>query len=136
LIVTSFLWFVALKIGIKTLVNESENHPLLKDQDSREVFVDLTDLHLKGGLGTIWMIFRIREIFKSKWNYVWYVPLLLLIILVVLSPAIIPLFFTYLLFQIQYIGLGIIYAIIFIPISFLLVLLIGTVGLLGLSENI
>ena len=155
LVITSFLWFMVLRVGVKIIAEQSQesqivatikstsrkksktNSPIAPDiekQDSKEVFADLTNILLKGTLGDLWMIFRIRKVFESQWHYFWYIPLLLLVFLATLSPGLISLFFTYQLFLVGYIGLGIIYAIVFFPVSVLLLILMGMVGLLGLSD--
>ena len=82
-------------------VDKKKHQKTTNEKASEESFVDLTNIHLKGALGNIWMIFRLCEVFKLGWNYFWYIPLMLFLFLVALSPAIIPLFFTYKLFEIN-----------------------------------
>ncbi|PKO12233.1 MAG: hypothetical protein CVU39_25125 [Chloroflexi bacterium HGW-Chloroflexi-10] len=156
LVITSFLWFMTLRTGIKMLINESEykdkteilmeklqenidektSRRKTKEKNTKEILVDFTNIHLRGTIGNIWIIFRLGEVFKSRWNYIWYVPLALFLFIIALSPAIIPLFFTYQLFKINYIILGTIYAIIFFPVSFLLFILLVTISMLGFSTDV
>lgn len=140
LTITSFLWWMTLRAGIKFWVRRARELAKsglldIKEGNPEEPFPDLTNLLLKGTLGSMWMLFRIPGVLSSRWNYVWTIPLLVLLILVALSPALISWFFTYLLFQTGYLVLGVVYVAIFIPVSVLSLFLLGTAGLAGLSDT-
>lgn len=165
LILTSFIWFLALRLGSKLLVKESvqglREEELEKSKgtlpskklmnyapESEEVpeqsssipdklpkdLADLTDIHLKGTLGHLWMILRLRGVFSSWLHLFWYVPALVLVLAVVLSPILISLFFIIQIFNVGMFWLGLAYSILLIPYSALLVFLIATVAMLGLGE--
>lgn len=121
-IITSFIWFMILRRGIKLL------NDIVK---VNEEFGDATNILLDGALGHIWIILRIRRYFESKLNYIWYVPAAILFLVIMASPLLICIYFIVQLFAIKSLVLGIIYSILLIPYSALFLLLLLTASILG-----
>jgi hypothetical protein len=124
-IMTSFVWFMILRLGTKLLNQEI---------GVNEEFGDATNIVLDGAIGHIWIILRIRQFFKSKLNLIWYMPAVTLFLVVMASPVLICIYFIVQLFAAKSIVLGIIYSLLFIPYSALFLLLIATASILGMGE--
>jgi hypothetical protein len=122
---TAFVWFMLLRLGLK-LLNKT---PVNQDD-----FGDITNLALSGSLGHIWIIFRIGQFFRFRWNYLWYVPAVIVMLSVIISPLLVCLFFIIQLYTAGNLWLGLIYSVFFIPYSMLFILLIGTASILGVGE--
>jgi hypothetical protein len=125
LMITSFIWFQALRQGMKLL------H---KAVGLNQEFGDATNILLNGALGHMWIILRINKYFQSKVNYLWYVPALILFLTIMTSPLLLCVYFIFQLFIAKSIVLGIIYSVVFIPYSALFLSLISTASLLGLGD--
>lgn len=122
---TAFVWFMLLRLGLKILIKTAVN------QDD---YGDITNIVLSGSLGHIWIVFRIGQFFRSSWNYLWYVPAIILILSVIISPLLICLYFIIQLYTAGNLWLGLTYSFFFIPCSILFILLIGTASILGVGE--
>lgn len=125
LIITTFIWFMVLRLGMKLLyeaVGETED------------FGDVTNILLDGTLGQMWIILRVTQFFKSKWNLVWAIPVLLVVFTIVTSPLWICIYFIYQLFALGSILLGVLYGVILIPYAALFLLLFATAAILGVGE--
>ena len=125
-IITSFAWFLALRQGIK-LLHEAVG--------LNQEFGDATNILLNGALGHMWIILRISKYFKSRANYLWYAPALILFLMIMISPLLLCVYFIVQLFIAKSIVLGIIYSVLFIPYSVLFFALTSTASRFGL-ENI
>jgi hypothetical protein len=126
IIFTAFLWFMLLRLGQKILIAE-----IGEEQD----FGDITDISLSGPIGHTWLIFRIGGYLESKWNIIWYVPIVLIAICVILSPLLVSTFFVVQLFIMKSYMVATIYVICSVPYFILFFILLGTTAILGLAEN-
>jgi hypothetical protein len=125
LIFTTFIWFMVLRLGIKLLYEAV---------GVTEDFGDVTNILLEGTLGQMWIILRVTQLFKSKWNLVWAIPVLLVVFIIVTSPLLICIYFIVQLLALGRILLGVIYGIFLIPYAALFLLLLATAAILGLGE--
>jgi len=121
-IITSFLWFLILRRGLQ-LLSVAVGH--------NEEFGDATNILLDGALGHIWIILRIRQYFKSKMNFIWYVPAVFLFLVIMASPLLLCIYFIVQLFAAESIVLGVVYSIVFIPYFALFLLLLLTASIVG-----
>jgi hypothetical protein len=124
---TSFIWFMLLRIGLRLILS--------KRSGSEDDFGDVTNIALRGALGHLWIAIRIREFYKSKWNYLWYLPFLCIVLTVFLSPLLVCSFFIYELFKAGNLVLGSVYAGLLIPFLAFFLLLFCTAAILGMGEN-
>lgn len=124
---TSFIWFMLLRIGLKLILNRRSG----SDDD----YGDVTNIALKGAIGHLWIAIRIREFYESRWNYLWYLPFLCIVLTVFLSPLLVCSFFIYQLFHAGNLLLGFIYTGLLIPFLAFFLLLICTAAILGIGEN-
>lgn len=124
---TSFIWFMLLRIGMRLILNERPG----PDED----YGDITNVSLKGPLGHLWIALRIKEFYKSKWNYLWYLPFLAVVLTVFLSPLLVCGFFIYQLFRSGALVLGFVYGGLLIPYLSFFLLLVCTAAILGIGEN-
>lgn len=146
LILTSIVWFLGLRMTLKIIskeatkidVNQKEtksgNTSITMDRISE--YPDVTNLTLKGVLGHLWILMRIKDFFKSKFNLIWYIPLILFAILVLISPLFTCLYFIIQLFLLGSNITGIIYLCILIPFIILFIVLIGMTSLLSISSKL
>jgi hypothetical protein len=124
-IITTFIWFMVLRLGMKLLYEQV---------GSIEDFGDVTNILLDGSLGQMWIILRIMQYFKSKLNLIWAVPVMILLLTIITSPILICIFFIFQLFSLGSIILGVLYSIFLIPFASLFLLLIATAAILGIGE--
>jgi hypothetical protein len=124
---TSFIWFMLLRIGLRLILNDHTS----SDDD----YGDITNISLKGPLGHLWIALRIRASYKSSWNYLWYFPLLGVLLTVFLSPLLVCSFFVLQLFRSHNLLLGFLYGGLLIPYLVFCLLLVCTAGLLGVGES-
>jgi hypothetical protein len=124
---TSFIWFMLLRIGLRLILSEHAG----SDDD----YGDVTNLALKGPLGHLWIALRIKEFYKSTWNYLWYLPLLAVVMVIFMSPLLVCGFFVRQLFVSGALVLGCVYAALLIPYLAFFLLLLCTAGILGVGEN-
>ena len=124
---TSFIWFMLLRIGLRLILN--------KRTGSEDDFGDVTNIALRGALGHLWIAIRIREFYRSKWNYLWYLPFLGIVLTVFLSPLLVCSFFIYELFKAGNLALGIVYTGLLMPFLAFFLLLLCTAAILGMGEN-
>jgi hypothetical protein len=124
---TSFIWFMLLRIGLRLILTEHAG--------SDDEYGDVTNVVLKGPLGHLWIALRIKEFYKSKWNYLWYLPFLAVVLTVFMSPLIVCSFFIRQLFRSGELVLGILYGGLLIPYLAFFVLLVCTAAILGMGEN-
>jgi hypothetical protein len=125
LIIMTFIWFILLRLSLRILG---------KERDAKDDFGDVTNVVLNGPISYIWIAFRIGKFFDSRWNYLWYVPTVALVAIIVFSPLFICLYFIIELFGMGSIWLGLIYGIIFFPFSAMFLLLLVTSLMLGIGE--
>ena len=78
---TAFIWFMLLRIGLKLILNRRSG----SDDD----YGDVTNIALRGAIGHLWIAIRIREFYESRWNYLWYLPFLCIVLTVFLSPLLV-----------------------------------------------
>lgn len=121
----TFCWFMLLRLGVKLLTRE---------RGTEEEFGDVANIVLNGILGHIWLIFRIGNLVRL-WSYLWYLPLLVLLVIVVLSPTLVCLFFIIQLFIAGSFALGVTYSVFFVPFAIISLLLLGTTAILGYGER-
>jgi hypothetical protein len=129
LTITSFIWYLALRRGVKLLSIEIE---------ASEDFGDATNILLDGALGQVWIVFKISRHWDlvSRLNFIWYLPAIILILVVLASPLLLCIYFIIQLFILGSIFLGIVYSILFIPYSALFLLLISTSASLSIENMI
>lgn len=125
LIIMTFIWFILLRLSLRILG---------KKRDVKDDFGDVTNVVLNGPISYIWIAFRIGTFFDSRWNYLWYVPMVVLVATIVLSPFFICLYFIVVLFGMGSFLLGLIYSIIFIPFFAMFLLFLVTSLILGMGE--
>ncbi len=125
LIFVTFIWFMLLRLSLKILV---------KQRGAEDDFGDVTNVVLNGPISYIWIVYRIGKFFDSRWNYLWYLPTIVLVAAIVISPLLICLYFIVELFSMGSFWLALIYSIIFIPFSAMFLLFIVTSLILGLGE--
>ena len=116
-----------LRIGLRLILNEVA--------ESKDEFGDITDVCLRGPLGHLWIALRIEQLYRSKWNYVWYVPFLVVVLGVFLSPLLVCVFFIYQLLRSGELVLSLLYGGLLIPYLAFFVLLLFTAAILGIGEN-
>jgi hypothetical protein len=103
-----------------------------------KILPDMTKFYLKGIIGHFWMILTIGDFINSRKgnfkraNYIWYVPILFLILSIIVSPLTICLYFIIQLFLTGTLWLGLIYSILFVSCSILLLPLITILFVLAL----
>jgi hypothetical protein len=124
---TSFIWFMLLRIGLRLILNER--------QGSDDEYGDVTNVSLKGLLGHLWIAVRIKEFYESKWNYLWYLPFLTVVLTVFMSPLLVCGFFIRQLFRSGELVLGFLYGGLLIPYLLFFLLLVCTAAILGMGEN-
>jgi hypothetical protein len=127
---TAFIWFILLRLALKMLLAET---PKTKGD-----YGDVTNIALAGTLGQLWIILRIKQFYASKWNYIWYLPTLLLVVTIFLAPMFVCLFFIYQLFiptSVVDLVLCVVYGTLFIPYALFFILLTGTAAVLGVLEG-
>lgn len=147
-ILTSFIWFLGLRLSLKTLPASTSNTAnadeiQVRGQKLLSTLVnsptnspDFTNLLLKGIIGNLWMLFRIGASLRFQINYFWYYPLLLFVVLTIISPVLVCVFFVIQLVVMGSVLLGIVYAFFLVPYSLLFLLLVGLVALFGISERL
>jgi hypothetical protein len=124
---TSFIWFMLLRIGLRLILNERSG--------SDDEYGDVTNVSLKGPLGHLWIALRIKEFYESKWNYLWYLPFLTVVLTVFMSPLLVCSFFIRQLFRSGDLVLGFLYGGLLIPYLLFFLLLVCTAAILGIGEN-
>jgi hypothetical protein len=124
---TSFIWFMLLRIGLRLI--------LIQHAGSDDDYGDVTNISLKGPLGHLWIALRIKEFYRSTWNYLWYLPLLTAVLTVFMSPLLVCSFFIRQLFRSGNLVLGFLYGGLLIPYLVFFFLLVCTAALLGMGEN-
>ena|ERR1700733_1132346 len=124
---TSVIWFMLLRIGLRLILNER--------QGADDEYGDITNVALKGLLGHLWIAVRIREFYESKWNYLWYLPFLTVVLTVFMSPLLVCAFFIRQLFRSGELVLGLLYGGLLIPYLLFFLLLVCTAAILGMGEN-
>jgi len=124
---TAFILFMLLRIGLKLILN--------RHSGSDDDYGDVTNIALRGAIGHLWIAIRIREFYESRWNYLWYLPFLCIVLTVFLSPLLVCSFFIYQLFHAGNLALGIVYTGLLIPFLAFFLLLICTAAILGMGEN-
>jgi hypothetical protein len=124
---TSFIWFMLLRIGLRLILNERHG--------SDDEYGDVTNVSLKGPLGHLWIALRIKGFYESKWNYLWYLPFLAIVLTVFMSPLLVCSFFIRQLFRSGEVVLGFLYGGLLIPYLLFFLLLVCTAAILGIGEN-
>ena len=147
-ILTSFIWFLGLRLSIKIIRARLENNIQIEDIESSGKNIvstlvetssnwpDFTNLFLKGIIGNLWMLFRIGESLRFRYNYFWYYPLFFLILLVFISPVLVCIYFIIQLFGMKMFLIAIIYTVFLFPYLLLFFMLISIVALLSASERL
>jgi len=90
---------------------------------------------LEGPLGHLWMILQIKRFYGSRWNYLWYVPALAVVVTIFISPLLVCLFFIRQLFSSGDLILGFLYSGLFIPFAAFFLLLVCTAAILGVGAR-
>jgi hypothetical protein len=121
---TAFLWFMVLRIG---------QFMLLREVGKTDNFGDITDVALEGPIGHMWLVLQLWDFIDSRWNLLWYVPAVVLILAVVLSPLGVPLIFILALFRLELYVVAFSYAVLFLPYAVLLLILVGAGVILALG---
>jgi uncharacterized membrane protein len=124
---TSFIWFMLLRIGLRLI--------LIEHTGSDDDYGDVTNICLKGPLGHLWIALRIKEFYKSTWNYLWYLPLLTVVLIIFMSPLLVCSFFVRQFFRSGNFVLGFLYGGLLIPYLAFFILLVCTAAILGMGEN-
>ena len=124
---TALIWFMLLRLGLRMLLSERNG--------TEDDYGDVTNVALQGALGHLWIIFRIKKFYASKWNYLWYLPAICFVSTIFLSPLLLCLFFIRQLFRSHDLILGLLYSGLFIPYAAFFVLLVCTAMILGAGEN-
>jgi hypothetical protein len=116
-----------LRLGLRLLLNDQSG--------AIDEFGDVTNIALKVPMGHLWLSLRIKAFYSSKWNYLWYGPALLTVVVVFLSPLLVCGFFVRQLFAARELALAFVYTGLLLPSLTFFLLLAGTAAILGAGEG-
>jgi hypothetical protein len=124
------MWFLLLRRGLDLLM---EKMPAA--ESTADHVGEVSDLLLDGFIGVMWLLAKVREYFRFRINYLWFLPVMILLGLVVVSPSALCAFFLYRLYAAGDLLVAVIYSILMIPSIFLTLALLSIGGLLSLGRS-
>jgi hypothetical protein len=121
----NLFWFMLLRRGLT----------LLKDELKQETyFGEVSNVLLTGLIGIIWLFLSIYSYFRSKLQYIWYVPFVVLVIVLLTSPTLLCGYLVIRLYS-TYVPLALVYSMLFVPSVGLSFILVALGSILGLSQH-
>lgn len=122
----NLVWFLLLRRGLSMLK---------EDLGQEKYFGDVSNILLTGFVGILWLFGSIYYYFRSKLQYIWLLPVVVLVSLIAMSPTLLCGYFIIKLYSFRNTYLAIFYSLLFIP-SFVLSLVLITIGgLLSLQQE-
>jgi hypothetical protein len=118
-------WFLILRRGLR-LIEEKVGDV--------EYFGDVSDMMLKGVIGSLWTFSLIPKFVPSRVHLIWLIPLLMLFLIMLMSPSVLCAYFIIRLFAEGNIILACLYSFLLVPGIFLGLLMMGISALAGTRE--
>lgn len=118
-------WFLLLRRGLTVLMDKA---------DKTEDFGEVRNIVLTGFVGNVWMILSVHRYLPSKWHLIWFIPLTLLLLIVLLSPSGLCAYFVKGLFEAGDLWPAIVYFAMLFPSLGLAIVLAGISVITGVRE--
>jgi len=119
-------WFLLMRRGLAILKSEV---------GQVDHFGDVSNVMLTGILGSLWMVLNVRKHFPSKLHLIWFLPLVVLFLAVILSPSILCAYFVWGLFVLKDFAPAFIYSAFLVPSIALSMVLIALSVVAALPET-